>query len=635
MMLQLAQISFFLTIPLLLVLVTVCCLYKKEEDEHVCRAFIYSLVSLIFILNTLSFMVLVQAHVLCDYSVTNVATNSHSTQPMIYNIIGLWGNHEGSMLLWQWILSVYTYSIIYARRIPINILRKTLMVQSILNIYFILYIYITSNPYIQIPFNRLIEGVELNPILQDIVLSIHPPLVYAGYIGLSIPMSITIGYLTQGHLHFGIWLYYIKLYNTISWLFLTVGIFLGSWWAYYELGWGGWWFWDPVENASLMPWILSTALMHSIIAAKKTGTHTKWTIVLSLFSFYSSVIGTFFVRSGFLDSVHSFSSDNNRGYFILALLVVLLIYIGYTYHKYSKHTDNKELTSIISNDGLILINQLFFACFYVVVAIGTFYPIIHNLFFSTSITIGPSFYNQILVPIAIPSVVLMCIATYLRWQGNLVFQFYNKDSAILLHTYIGIMLSTTLSLYMLDYNGPIILYLCLPILLWAFFSILKSIMSKNSTHNSTAAIAHLGVVVLVSSIALWYCFQKEKHFILSTGDKIRLGDYVYMLQGVNIIKGPNYDASYGSFIVTKKNVIVGMLFPEKRYYSVQDFYASKVDIQSSMLNDIHIMIGDGSIFTGWEISLYIYLFMPFLWISAFIFIIAAIMSVKDCITNNK
>ncbi len=621
-MIQIGQIALLLSIPLAVMLIIGCLMHREEGDENAYRAYIYSCTSVIFILHTISFLVLMRAHLLSDLSVTNIISNTHSTQPMVSKIVGLWGNHEGSMLLWQWVLSLYTYSILFTRKLPSSLLYKTLMHQSILSLFFTTYIMVTSNPYLQISYNRLVDGMELNPILQDIVLSIHPPLVYAGYIGLSIPMSLTISNLLLKNNYYKGWLYYVKLYNTISWIFLTIGIFLGSWWAYYELGWGGWWFWDPVENASLMPWIISSALMHCVLSANKSNTLVKWTVVLSLSSFYSSILGTFFVRSGFLDSVHSFSSDNNRGYFILTLLILLFLYMAFIYSFYIRYLSPNYIVSIVSREGLIMLNQFFFVSMYFIVAVGTFYPVIYTMISGKGITIGPSFYNQAMVPIVLPYIVLMGITSYLGWKKRQTIH----DTELVKHIlfFIGLLIGTSFLLYLLNYKGPIVLYIFTPVLLWSLISTTKPMLTAESKQSMAMVLSHMGVIMFLAAVTIWHCFHEEKHLIMYPGEQLHINGLDYILRGVNVIKGPNYESFYGSFTLMKDGYVVGCLFPEKRYYYVQDFYTSKVDIHSNLLCDAHAIIGDGSIITGWEISIYLYTFMSWIWASCLVLVVSGL-----------
>lgn len=627
MLIQIANIISLLSVTLLFLVIISTYIYKNKYSSGYGVSILYMVTSIYFMYNTILFVILVITHIQSDVSVINAFTNTHSTQPILYRIIGLWGNHEGSMLLWEWILSLYTYTLLFLRKLPIQLFKHTVLAQFTLNIFFLLFIIITSSPYLQITYNRILEGTELSPILQDIVLSIHPPLVYAGYIGLSVPLSITIGYLRTYGIHIKPWIYYIQVYNTISWSFLTIGIFLGSWWAYYELGWGGWWFWDPVENASLMPWILSTSLMHSIQATKKTHVLTKWTIVLSTLCFYSSIIGTFFVRSGFLDSVHSFTSDTHRGYYILTILVILCFYLIYMYAMYSKYIELKYIYSLLSKEGLILLNQFYFVSFYLIVAIGTFYPILYNMLSNKSITIGPSFYNQALIPITLPFILLLSYTSYINWHGiRDMYHIKKEDFRRSLLYAVGICIGIYSFAYTVNYNGPVILYVYLPSLLFALLYIIIGAIKKHKQWSASVVLGHIGVLMLLLSITLWYINNEEKHLIMHPGDQVVLNDNTYVLRGIDVIRGPNYESYYGSFLISKSNKVTGVLFPEKKYYYVQDFYASKVDINSNVFQDIHAIIGNGGTNSGWEISIYVYSNMSWIWFSSVFMVTGAILT---------
>nr|AGH24299.1 heme lyase [Reclinomonas americana ATCC 50633] len=621
----------FLGIILLVIILYRSLLYKKEQ-KYSYKIFMQIIISIYFIVITIAFLSLLKEHLYTNLSITNVINTTHSKQPLIYKICALWGNHEGSMLLWCWILSIYTFSILFLRKLTIELSRNIFIIQNIINIFFLLYIILTSNPYLQVLY-RSIEGKELNPILQDIVLSIHPPLIYIGYLGLSIPFSLTFAYLLTNMKHTQIWLYYIRLYNLIAWCFLTFGIFLGSWWAYYELGWGGWWFWDPVENASLMPWLLSTALLHTIICTQKSLTLLKTTIFLSFFSFYSSLLGTFFVRSGLIDSVHSFASDSNRGLFILLIMILFFFLFIYIFIQNKKYLFYKNIFNLFSKEGIISLNQFYFVSFYIILLIGTFYPTIYYFLYHKSITIGPSFYNQILIPITIPFFIFMILSLYLNWQSS-----KNRNKKIIsLSEFIFIMtfiLGTIYYIYSQDYSRFYILYLILPILVWSILKHIKLLKEINKNVSIPMLTSHFGVTIFIFAVLFWYSFHQESHQILYPGEKFKLNVYEYIFKGINVIKGPNYDAFYGSFTIVKNNNIVGILFPEKRHYFIQDFYASKVDIQSNFFYDIHAIIGDGNLYTGWATSFYTYPFLSWIWIAGFFFILGAIFSIYKIVSKN-
>nr|AGH24366.1 heme lyase [Reclinomonas americana ATCC 50283] len=620
-----------LGIILLIILLYQSFFYNKQQ-KYSYQIIIQIITSIYLIAITIAFLCLLKEHLFTNLSITNVINTTHSKQPLIYKICALWGNHEGSMLLWCWILSIYTFSLLFLKKLTIELSRYAFIIQNIINLFFLLYIVLTSNPYLPILY-RSIEGKELNPILQDIVLSIHPPLIYIGYLGLSIPFSLTFAYLFTRLKYTQIWLYYIRLYNLIAWCFLTFGIFLGSWWAYYELGWGGWWFWDPVENASLMPWLLSTALLHTIISTQKSLTLLKTTIFLSFFSFYSSLLGTFFVRSGLIDSVHSFASDSNRGLFILFIMIFFLFFFIYILVKNKTYFVYKNIFNIFSKEGIISLNQFYFISFYIIILIGTFYPSIYYFLYHKSITIGPSFYNQILIPITIPFFLFMILSLYLHWQNS------NRSNKLFISFYelffiIPFILGILYFIYLQDYNRFYILYLILPFLIWSLFKHLQLLKERNNNISISMLTSHFGVTIFIFAILFWYSFHQESHQILYPGEKFYLNFYEYIFKGINIIKGPNYDAFYGSFVITKNYHIVGILFPEKRHYFIQDFYASKVDIQSNFFYDIHAIIGDGNLYTGWTTSFYTYPFLSWIWIAGFFFILGAIFSIYKIILNN-
>ena len=617
--------SFMVVTSLLLITIVTSISSRTTINHYVYKIYVNNAVSLYTIGVTLSMVALLKAHILSDYSYINVIHNSHTIQPILYRITGLWGNHEGSML---WILSLYTYSILLMRGIPSIVIKKALTIQSTINLFFILFILTTSNPFTQVVY-RSIEGEELNPVLQDIVLAIHPPLIYAGYIGLSIPLSFTIAYLQCYGLHHKQWSHVVKLYNYVSWSFLTLGITLGSWWAYYELGWGGWWFWDPVENASLLPWIVSTALLHSIVITSKNHRLVHWTIILSIAGFYSSVLGTFFVRSGFLDSVHSFTSDANKGIFILCFLLIGGIYISYIYTTYSKHIYTADNKHIYIKEIVIFINQVFFASFYAIIALGTFYPSIHELWSHRALTLGPSFYNQALIPLVIPFILMLNISFMSDWYFRTNTNVSINLGSVLRESVsvLGISLGTVGILILSGYKGPFILYIVVMILVWLVKCLYLALMRSKKQINIPMYIAHIGFMFIITSITLWYCFSKEDHVVMRVGEQHTVSGYTYTLRAVNQTKGPNYDAYSGSYVISKQDTVIGVLFPEKRHYIVQDLYASKVDIHSNPINDIHSIIGDGSIYTGWATSLYVYPAISYIWLGGLLLMLAGITSI--------
>lgn len=602
--------------------------FVKNQKQN--KNFYVRTISILNIIITIALLVMLYLHIASDFSIMNVLKNSHSLQPMLYKITGFWGNHEGSMLLWLWILSLYTYTLILLKNIPYIFLKKILRVLLVVNMFFITYVLVTSNPFLQIKY-LVLDGTELNPILQDIVLTIHPPLIYCGYIGLTIPMALTVSYLQNTDKYFKIWLYYIRIYNTISWVFLTCGILLGSWWAYYELGWGGWWFWDPVENVSLMPWILSTAALHHLSTIHKKEDFQKWTYILVVASFYTTILSTFFVRSGLIDSVHSFTADSNRGLFIFLFSFFFFIYYVCVFYKYAYLTiyPSTKPFSITSNRGYVLLNQIFLSSFYILVILGTFYPTIHFYIFHTSITVGPSYYNQMLATIIIPLTLLTSFSIDSKTK------LYNKYYLLYMLAAIIISVTGIIYVYTKSYNGPFFLYFMIPILSHFFMKITFLCIHNRKIISKTVFIAHTAFILFISSVVLWFCFRKEHHLVLYPGDNFIFDKYTYVFKGINIIKGPNYDAFYGLYSILKSNTLVANLFPEKRHYIVQNFYSSKVDIHSNLLEDLHVIVGDGNLYSGWATTFYNYPFMSCIWICGAFLCIGGLHAINNYTKKNN
>jgi cytochrome c-type biogenesis protein CcmF len=547
----------------------------------------HTLVNLVFLLVSISFCGLLYTHINLDFSVLNTVKHSHSTQPMLYIICSIWGNHEGSMLLWCFILTFYSFIL---NLISLENKEKFLSILSSFIAFFLVFTLLTSNPFLQTTY-RYLEGKELNPILQDFILAIHPPFIYLGYLGLSICFILQLTKLADTK---EVSLLWIKKFALISWIFLTVGIALGSWWAYYELGWGGWWFWDPVENASLLPWIVATALVHSI--------QYSWIKRLAFLGFFSSVLGTFFVRSGLIESVHSFASDRHKGIFIAIFLMYLLIL--HFYYSGSSNASQSSPTKPFSLKGLILLNHFFFLAYYVIIILGTFYPVIYSILFNKSITIEPSFYNELIIIVTLPLIVIMNL------RENI-----SKKQCF----HLGVILLCIMLITELYFNS--ISWTTNAYLIVSFWSIY--LLFYNYKNYLSIKFAHLGFILLSISIAGWYALKHEIHKVLYPGDIIMIDDYNIIFRGINSIIGPNYNSLFANYLITHKNTIIGVMFPEKRHYLVQDLYTTKVDIESNLLLDYQIIIGDGNIYSGWSTSIYYYPLISGLWCSTMLLVLGA------------
>lgn len=570
-----------------------------------------------FILLTLSMISLLFSYIDSDFSVFSIIMNSSSLQPIFYKFSALWGNHEGSMLLWCWILSFITYTGTFWRKMYKDIWNIFFLIQLVLSLLFESYTFFLSNPYQLIEF-RVLDGVELLPVLQDPILLIHPPIIYIGYLLLSVPFSLFFCWyywirkdLRQSFL--SQWYRYCWKYTLLSTMFLTFGISLGSWWAYYELGWGGWWFWDPVENASLLPWICNIILIHSLLGFYSNRYLRYLGLHFSFFSFFFVLLGTFSVRSGILESVHSFASDFFRGTFFLILILFLIILYLLSLRSIFFQPVLKENSLSLSNTSVykspnILFFQIFyFLLFLFTICIGMFYPLLRKLLVLFSvylfdITVGSEFYNNFI------SLFLWSFLFFLALGSN-----SKKISCIVR----GLLFSISiLSIAFFFQLSNLNLKESIDFL---FIILVIYVLVENRTLGTASFsvfFAHLSISLFIFFVKLWSKYSFEIHELVSIGDRYLINsDISLILRGYNVFRGPNYESVYGNFLLLDDHKYLGFLFPEKRHYFNQDFYSSKVDIVSNFIYDIQIVFGDGNFYNGWSINLYYYPYMTFIWIS--------------------
>lgn len=594
---------------------------KKLNTYYFFYIFIFSKCNIIF--NTLIFLILIYQYIFSDFSSLNVYSHSHTAQPLIYKLGAVWGNHEGSMILWNWIISVYIFFYTFKlEKINIFFLKNSITPLIYTQLFFLLYMFLTSNPFIKSVKYRY-EGTELNPILQDPGLIIHPPILYIGYLGSLLIFSMIYGYLQTIN---------IPLKNTIQlnlffkqiiifcWIMLTFGIFLGSWWAYYELGWGGWWFWDPVENIALMPWLLVITFYHQYIKIDKNLIKfTPFTIILGSLIYFLSIFGTFFVRSGLLNSVHSFASDSYRGIFIILYLSFIFwnfkkISFQYLNNKIIKVNDKEEIVN--NKKFFIKIKNIIFLFFTLTIFIGTFFPTFFHISFSKDISIGTAYYKDILFPATIPIILLISIVPYIP-STNLNFKnLYNYFP--LKSTIIGSFITLTI-LYikyiilekLLSYSMGIFLYL----LLLSFILII--FLYSYRKYSIPMTIAHIGFIFFLMSTVISSVGHTELIQLLIPGEKIQLKNKIFILKNINFMHEKNYSAFYSTIIIKDFNSkkIIGVLFPEKRFYFKKNIFNTKSSILSNYYSDIYSSLGDGNILYGWYIRFYYSPFMPYIWIS--------------------
>ena len=573
----------------------------------------------------ISFFSLMYAHIVSDFSVLNVFQNSHTTKPMLYKISGMWGNHEGSMLLWILVLTIFNYFIFkFYKKNNSKFVSKILETQAFIAIGFILFTIITSNP-----FERIIpaqeNGLGFNPILQDPALAIHPPLLYIGYVGLSAAFSTGVAALKLNDNEKIPWHIYMKPFVITAWTFLTIGIALGSIWAYYELGWGGWWFWDPVENASFMPWLLATALLHSLIIVERKKSLQTWALLLSILAFLLSVIGTFLVRSGILTSVHTFALDPSRGIYILLFTAVLGIYaLMLFWTKSQKYFDNNYF-AFFSKEGSILVNNVLMVVVCATVFLGTIYPLLIEALTSNKISVGEPFYNSTVIPIIVPAILVMGVGPLLSWTKEDKLKIFKKIFPSILFT--GIM-TILIFLFYQSYSAIGIMGIILAF--WIISNNLLMIFKKNRNCSTSMIISHLGVGLLILGITGSSVWQIEKITKMQIEDQIKIEKYTIVFEKIDEIKGANYVALQGNFLVydEEKNVIT-KLKPQNRFYPITNNFTTEASIHTNLLRDLYIVLGDGNLKDGWVVKFYYNPLVVWIWIGALVIFFGGIISINN------
>ena len=581
------------------------------------------LCSTLFIL--LSFFSLVYAYITSDFSNFNVFENSHSTKPLIYKISGSWGNHEGSMLMWICIMSLYACLFSFEKKIDENFKRSTLLIQNILILLFLLFIVFSSNPFLV---NSIIveEGLGLNPILQDPALAIHPPMLYAGYVGYSIVFSLAIAGLFLNKIDKE-WVDVSKKWSLLSWTLLTGGIALGSYWAYYELGWGGWWFWDPVENISLMPWIAGIALVHSLFMAKGEYLLKRWIIFLSIFCFSLSVFGTFLVRSGILTSVHSFATDVSRGLFIL-LIFFLITGFGFLVFLIRAPKNNKPIKLMLFNKtSALIINNILMIIAVTTILLGTIYPIIIEVLTNTRISVGGPYFNSTVIPILLPGFLIMSVAPVLSWQSNKInkYKYYIIVFLLLSLTILFISLLTLFNPWGflgISLGTWIIIASILSVILNYKFSLRFIYLKKIN-----AFIAHIGVGLLIVGITSSSVYNNESNHFVKEGDEIKIGNTLIIFEEVLLENKENFQSLRANFLIYKNNINIGKVAAGKNYYHVSKIVTTEAGILHEWFRDLYIVLGNENN-SLWFVKIYNNPLVSLIWIGSFIMIISGLVGIS-------
>jgi len=590
-------------------------------------------------LTALSMAALTHAYVTSDFSLINVYQNSHSDKPLLYKVTGVWGNHEGSMLLWVFTLAVCAGSVaLFSNNLPPALRARVLAVQGMIAVGFLLFILFTSNPFdrqFPVPPN----GRGLNPVLQDPGLAFHPPFLYLGYVGFSVAFAFAVAALIEGRVD-AAWARWVRPWTLASWCALTVGIALGSWWAYYTLGWGGWWFWDPVENASFMPWLVGTALIHSSIVVEKRDALKAWTILLAIITFSLSLVGTFLVRSGVLTSVHAFATDPARGTFILVLLIIAIGGSLCLFAARAPALKGGGLFAPLSREGALVLNNLLLSCGCATVFLGTLYPLFLDAVGGPKLSVGFPFFNATFAPLMVPMLIAVGVGPLLAWKrGDLLGALQRLWVA-----YLATGLVILGALYVTQ-GGPILAVLGLGLAAWLGTAVLVELAERvrlfriplgqslrRAAQLPRAAygmtLAHFGLAVSVAGFAA-SAFDRESIEVLRPGGTMALAGYEVRLDKVERLQGPNFVADHATISVSRDGARVAVLHPERRFFPVQQQTTSDTAIRTNLLADFYVALGEADQDGNWTVRAYWKPLVPWIWLGAMIMALGGVVSLSD------
>lgn len=581
----------------------------------------------------IAFAALTVAFVTSDFSVALVYENSHSAKPMLYKVTGVWGNHEGSMLFWVTILSLFgAAAATFGEHLPPALRARVLSVQGAIGAAFLAFIIFTSNPFTRMEVPAF-DGRDLNPLLQDPGLAFHPPFLYLGYVGLSMSFSFAVAALIEGRVD-AAWARWVRPWTLAAWVFLTIGIALGSWWAYYELGWGGFWFWDPVENASFMPWLLATALLHSAIVVEKRETLKSWTILLAIIAFGFSLIGTFIVRSGVITSVHSFASDPTRGVFILGILAA---FVGGALTLFTARAGAMTARGVfapVSREGALLLNNLLLAVAAFVVFIGTIWPLVAEMAWNRKLSVGAPFFNQAFTPFMVALAIALPIGAILPWKrGRLGRAMATMaPAAILAVAVAGLVFAVSTGHSALAVIGAALgawLIGGAAIDIWQRAGREAIRLTRLPRADWGRVIAHAGLGVVFVGISLLMAWQVEDIRVAREGETFRVGAYDITLIDVREVQGPNYASTMADMRVVRDGREIAVLSPEKRVYPVQAMPTTEAAIRSAFTGDIYLVIGDPQQGGGWAVRTYLKPFAFWIWLGSGLMALGGLVSLSD------
>ena len=585
----------------------------------------------------ISFVCLTAAFLNDDFSLKYVSQNSNTALPDHYKISAVWAAHEGSLLLWALILAGWTAAVaLFSQALPLVLRARILSILGAISVGFALFLLYTSNPFERLLPMSPMEGADLNPLLQDIGLIIHPPMLYMGYVGFAVPFAFAIAALIGGQFD-SAWARWSRPWINLAWMFLTIGITLGSWWAYYELGWGGWWFWDPVENASLMPWLVGTALMHSVSASEKRGVFRSWTLLLAIFAFSLSLLGTFLVRSGILTSVHAFATDPERGVFMLMFLAIVIGGSLVLFAIRGPAMQKVAAYSGWSREVMLLINNVILVSAMTMILIGTLYPLVADVLDLGKISVGPPYFNFFFVPLTFALVVALGIAVFTKWKATEPRLILSKIPVPLL---IAMITAGILPFYLAtDYSYSITAGLTLFMSLWLVATIVKDLIEKVGSNIKRIAtlsysylgmqLAHTGLAICILGVGLSSAYDQSRELRMAPGDNAVIAGYEFTFSAVNPVAGPNYTAFQAHIKVTKDRRLIANLYPEKRHYNAGGQVMTEAAIDPSLARDIYVSLGEPLAGGAWALSLQVKPFVRCIWLGGVLVAVGGLLAATD------
>lgn len=586
---------------------------------------------------SLAYACLTWSFIQSDFSVAYVANTSNTSLPLMYKIAAVWGGHEGSVLFWILILALWTAAVaVFSGRLPPVLLARVLSVLGLISIGFMLFVLLTSNPFDRL-FPVPADGASLNPLLQDPGMAIHPPMLYMGYVGFAVAFAFAIAALISGQLDSAT-LRWMRPWTNIAWMFLTIGISLGSFWAYYELGWGGWWFWDPVENASFMPWLVGTALIHSLAASEKRGVFKAWTVLLAVLAFSLSLLGTFLVRSGVLTSVHAFASDPTRGVFILMFLGVV---IGGSLTLYAFRAQRLQGTAsyeLISRESGLLLNNVLLVVACAAVLLGTLYPLLLDTMDLGKISVGPQYFNAVFVPLTLPIVLAVGVGAMLNWKRD---NLAGRSAMLVLLMVCSVVAAGLLVTQFSTYRLTAVAALALA--LWVVSSTVYGMVYRfrnkrkrlSAVLHTPAAfwgmsIAHMGIAVFTVGVAMTSIYAEEQNVRMAAGDTHEVGGYTFRFDGVEEVQGPNYTAAQGTFAISRDGIPVSQVHAEKRSYSADSNMMTEAGIDAGFTRDLFVALGEpldkGA---AWSVRLQSKPFIRWIWLGTLFMAFGGLLAASD------